>query len=126
MPNSASSLAARFKALSEAPRLDMLVLLQDQGELCVCDMERVLEISPSRASRHLAVLARAGLVEGERVGMWVHYRLVARPDALAASIFGYLDVHFPTDRRLELRADYARAMAQKGGQSCSLPAPVRA
>lgn len=53
----------------------MLLLLAGNDELCVCDFERVLEITQSKASRHLRYLLRARLVDDRREGVWVYYRL---------------------------------------------------
>ncbi|MFH0941695.1 MAG: metalloregulator ArsR/SmtB family transcription factor [Chloroflexota bacterium] len=97
-------LAARFKALSEPSRLDILALLLHHGEMCVCDVEAVLGISQSRASRHLTLLAQAGFVEGQRAGMWVHYRVVPAPDPLVASLIGVLAATFPPERLADISA----------------------
>jgi len=75
-----STLANRFKALSEDVRLQILALIVQHGELCVCEVERFLEISQSKASRHLRYLLNAGLLEDHRDGLWVYYRL-ADPDS---------------------------------------------
>jgi ArsR family transcriptional regulator len=98
MPPTLRLLASRFKALSESSRLDILALLLHHGEMCVCDVESVLAISQSRASRHLTVLAQAGFVEGQRAGMWVHYRVVPDPDPVVAALIGVLTSSFPADR----------------------------
>jgi ArsR family transcriptional regulator len=62
-----------FKALSDRTRLRIVTLLLEHGELCVCDIIAALEIPQSTASRHLSVLRNAGLVEGERRGVWMYY-----------------------------------------------------
>jgi len=63
-----------FKALADETRLRILGLLRE-GELCVCDVMKVLELPQSKVSRHLAYLRNAGLVTGRREGVWMHYRL---------------------------------------------------
>ena len=63
-----------FKALADATRLRILGLLLT-GEVCVCHIHESLKIPQPKASRHLAYLRRAGLVETRREGLWVHYRL---------------------------------------------------
>jgi ArsR family transcriptional regulator, arsenate/arsenite/antimonite-responsive transcriptional repressor len=63
-----------YKALSEEMRLRILMLLT-QGELCVCDIMAVLGEPQSKVSRHLAYLKHSGLIEGRRVGTWMHYFL---------------------------------------------------
>ena len=74
-----------FKALSEEIRLRIMALLEE-GELCVCDLMAVLGLPQSTVSRHLAYLRHAGLVEGERRGMWMYYRLADRADGLAGEL----------------------------------------
>jgi ArsR family transcriptional regulator len=63
-----------FTALSDESRLRILNLL-NEGELCVCDVIKVLKEPQSKISRHLSYLRRAGLVEARKDGLWVHYRL---------------------------------------------------
>ena len=63
-----------FRAFSDRTRLRILNLLL-RGELCVCDIVKVLRIPQPAASRHLAYLRRAGLVQSRREGLWMHYRL---------------------------------------------------
>lgn len=56
-----------FKAIGEPTRLKILRLLVEQ-ELCVCDIEEVLQISQPRVSQHLKVLKQVGLVEERKEG----------------------------------------------------------
>lgn len=56
---------AAFKALGETTRLKILRMLAEQ-DLCVCDLEEVLQISQPRVSQHLKVLKQAGLVQERR------------------------------------------------------------
>jgi len=65
---------AMFRALSDPTRLRILHLLRE-GPLCVGDVVTVLGIAQPTASRHLAYLRRAGLVEDERRGTWSFYAL---------------------------------------------------
>jgi ArsR family transcriptional regulator, arsenate/arsenite/antimonite-responsive transcriptional repressor len=66
--------AELFRALADETRLRILNLL-GRGEICVCDIMTVLAIGQSKASRHLAYLRNAGLVEDRRVGLWMYYSL---------------------------------------------------
>lgn len=70
-------LAGLFKALADETRLEMLALLVQRDELCVCRFEEALDITQSKASRHLRYLLNAGLVTDRRAGIWVHYRIAA-------------------------------------------------
>lgn len=74
-----------FQALADATRLRILGLLLT-GEVCVCDIHESLKIAQPKASRHLAYLRRAGLVETRRDGLWIHYRLATVPDPVLTAI----------------------------------------
>lgn len=76
--------AARFfKVLADESRLKMLWLLFNRRELCVCDIMAVLEITQSKASRHLATLRNLGIVTDRREGQWSYYSLCPVEDKLA-------------------------------------------
>jgi ArsR family transcriptional regulator len=79
----AAELARMFKALGDPVRLRLLSLVAngDSGEACVCDLTAPFELSQPTISHHLRVLREAGLLECERRGTWVYYRVV--PGALA-------------------------------------------
>src|SRR2546421_11913982 len=83
-PGPAAALQVRpvsrlFKALGDETRLRIVALLS-HGELCVCHIEHALGISQPNASRHLATLRAAGIVEDRRAGNWVYYRLAWQED----------------------------------------------
>jgi len=63
-----------FRAFSDRTRLRILHMLKD-GELCVCDIVEVLGVPQPKASRHLAYLRKAGLVEVRKEGLWSYYKL---------------------------------------------------
>jgi len=65
---------AVFKALADETRLRILILLSIR-ELCVCEIEKILGLSQSRVSRHLAMLRYAGLVATRRDRTWIYYSL---------------------------------------------------
>ncbi|APX93842.1 transcriptional regulator [Halomonas sp. 1513] len=64
-----------FKCLADDTRLMLILLIQQEGELCVCEMTHVLKESQPKVSRHLAQLRGCGLVVDQRDGQWVYYRL---------------------------------------------------
>ena len=68
-------LAQTLKALSDPIRLRIILLLQAEGELCVCDLMEVLKLPQSTISRHLAYLKRSCWVDTRRNGLWVYYTL---------------------------------------------------
>ncbi|MFO7548225.1 MAG: metalloregulator ArsR/SmtB family transcription factor [Acidimicrobiia bacterium] len=63
-----------FSALGDPIRLRVLDELA-AGCRCVCDLQEVVGVAPNLLSYHLRVLREAGLVEAERRGRWVDYRL---------------------------------------------------
>ena len=64
-----------FSALSDATRLRALMLIQSEGEVCVCELTHALNESQPKISRHLALLRDAGILTPRREGTWMHYRL---------------------------------------------------
>ncbi len=62
------------KSLADENRIRILNLLKNE-ELCVCDIEAVLGIKQSNASRHLNKLKMAGIIASEKKSQWVYYRL---------------------------------------------------
>lgn len=67
--------AAVFKALGEENRLAILLMIQQQTELCVCELTTALDAPQPKVSRHLAQLRELALLDDERRGQWVYYRL---------------------------------------------------
>ncbi|MGH8186840.1 MAG: ArsR/SmtB family transcription factor [Steroidobacteraceae bacterium] len=68
-----------LKALADPTRMRILALL-GSSEVCVCHIHTALGIPQPTASRHLAHLKKAGLVESCKIGLWVHYCLRPLPD----------------------------------------------
>lgn len=64
-----------FQLLSDDTRLRSLLLIQQEGELCVCELVHALGVIQPKVSRHLAVLRDHGVVADRRSGQWIYYRL---------------------------------------------------
>jgi ArsR family transcriptional regulator len=79
-------LAEVFKALADETRLKILTALKqcnccscaevppDEPGMCVCDVVGVAGLSQPTVSHHLAILERAGLIEGKKIRRWMYYR----------------------------------------------------
>ena len=83
----ADTLARSFAALSDPIRLRLLsfVASADADEVCACDLVEPSGRSQPTVSHHMKVLVDAGLVEREKRGLWVWYRVVpSQLDALRA------------------------------------------
>ena len=62
-----------FKALAHPLRLEVVALLLDEGELCVCHIKDRVHSEQSNLSQHLAILRQAGIVKCRRLGSNIHY-----------------------------------------------------
>jgi len=73
-----------LKAVADPVRLRLLslVLASAGGEACVCDLTSAFELSQPTVSHHLKVLHDAGLLDREKRGVWVYYRV--RSDVMQA------------------------------------------
>lgn len=103
-----------FKCLSDSTRLRIINLLQQQGELCVCELMTALGESQPKVSRHLAQLRNCGLLKDERRGQWVYYRInPALPawtsDVLNASCQG---------ESIQLAADQQNLLSLQSADPC--------
>lgn len=94
-----------FRALSDPTRLRLLALVAADGPQCVEDLGAALSISQPKVSRHLAYLRRHGLVDADRRGRRVYYRVTRKTQPFQRKLLGdvarYLSVTPQTkaDRR---------------------------
>ncbi|MGI9385520.1 MAG: ArsR/SmtB family transcription factor [Methyloligellaceae bacterium] len=107
-----------LKAAGESTRLRLLALLQS-GELNVTDLTRILGQSQPRISRHLKLLAEAGLIERFREGSWVFFRLAegAGPAQVSRAIVDVLDPNDPVLERDRARADAVKRERAEAAQA---------
>ncbi len=78
-----------MKALSEPNRVKILKILQ-RKDLCVCEIQAILDIAQPTVSSHLKVLEDAGLVSYQKEGLWANYRLATGSTPYAAVMLGCL------------------------------------
>jgi ArsR family transcriptional regulator len=80
----AGQVAPLLKALADPVRLRLLSLVasHEGGEACICDLNAAFDLSQPTISHHMKVLHEAGLVDRDKRGVWVYYRV--RPQALAS------------------------------------------
>lgn len=64
-----------IKAMAHPTRLFVIDELSRHGEHCVCELTEMVGVDMSTVSRHLAILASAGLIEHEKRGLQVYYRV---------------------------------------------------
>jgi ubiquinone/menaquinone biosynthesis C-methylase UbiE/DNA-binding transcriptional ArsR family regulator len=112
------ALYSALKAAAEGTRLRVLALL-GEAELTVSDLTAILRQSQPRISRHLRLLAEAGLVERFREGSWAFFRLAERDGAanLARELIARLDPEDVTLARDRERLAAVRAQRADAAQS---------
>ncbi|WP_199609885.1 metalloregulator ArsR/SmtB family transcription factor [Flocculibacter collagenilyticus] len=64
-----------YKCLADDTRLRCLLLIEDQQELCVCELTKALALSQPKVSRHLALLREQHVISARKEGQWMFYRI---------------------------------------------------
>lgn len=104
-----------FRALGDETRVRIVALLA-HGELCVCHIEKALELSQPNVSRHLGILRMAGVVDARRDGMWVYYRLADQEHDVGQELLATLTRTFGAEKAI--RADHAKLRKTCGPSAC--------
>jgi len=112
------SLDAYFKGLSDTTRLRIINLLT-WGELCGCDIQRVMRASQPNISRHLTYLKHAGLVTDRREGFRVFYRLAPANDDTLKNLLQFLTLALR--REGDFRNDLRRLKDAIKDGACVVP-----
>lgn len=105
-----------LKALADEGRLRIIALLA-HCDLCVCHVEEALRLSQPAASRQLAVLRNAGVVESRRQGSWVHYSLAKQRDPDCQRLLREVVRGF--SKRKPLKRDLERLVKARGPKACA-------
>ena len=86
-----SSVANIAKALGDEGRVRIMRALDNEKELCACQLTELLALAPSTVSKHLGILKRAGLVISRKQGTWIYYAInSSSPDALVKEWIGFV------------------------------------
>jgi ArsR family transcriptional regulator len=64
-----------FLACSDTSRLRMLHLIMTNGEMCITDLENILEFTQTKTSRHLIYLKNAGILTSRKFNQWMFYQI---------------------------------------------------
>ena len=64
-----------FLACSDTSRLRILNLIMTNGEMCITDLERILEFTQTKTSRHLIYLKNSGILTSRKYNQWVFYQI---------------------------------------------------
>jgi ArsR family transcriptional regulator, arsenate/arsenite/antimonite-responsive transcriptional repressor len=66
---------AKFKAIADKKRLQIMNILTEKGEMCVCDLAPLMDMAQSKLSYHLKILLDANMITKETRGTWSYYSL---------------------------------------------------
>jgi len=80
-----------FKALSEEARLRILSVLF-QRELCVCEIEDILQLTQSNVSRHLTILKNVGILKSYKNAQWIYYSISEEFKSDNEELYQYLEM----------------------------------
>ncbi len=64
-----------FLACSDTARLRILHLIMTNGEMCITDLEHILEFTQAKTSRHLTYLKNSGMLSSRKINQWVFYQV---------------------------------------------------
>ncbi len=110
-----------FKGLSDVTRLRIMNLLL-QGELCVCDIQRIVDAPQPTISRHLIYLKHSGLVHDRREGLRVFYRLAKENNPDLKALHQFLRKVFKGKSMLEDDVKLLKDAMARG--ACAIPTPI--
>jgi ArsR family transcriptional regulator, arsenate/arsenite/antimonite-responsive transcriptional repressor len=90
--NAVEAVMPLLKAVADPVRLRLLSLVaaHAEGEACVCDLNDAFDLSQPTISHHLKQLHEAGLLDREKRGVWVYYRVNTAALRELATVFTVL------------------------------------
>lgn len=64
-----------FLSCSDTSRLRILNLIMNNGEMCISDLERILDFTQTKTSRHLVYLKNSDILSIRKLNQWVFYQI---------------------------------------------------
>lgn len=80
-----------FKAVSEEARIRILYLIYEKEELCISDLEHILDFTQTKTSRHLTYLKNSGILSVRKQDQWVFYYIKDEVKDIIKQVFTFLD-----------------------------------
>jgi len=80
-----------FKSFADEARIRIMFLLYNHDELCISDLEHILEFTQTKTSRHISYLKNAGLLNAKKHDQWVVYEIKEEAMGIVSQIFEFLD-----------------------------------
>lgn len=100
-----------FKCLADETRLRCLILLHQEGRLCVCELTHALGLLQPKISRHLALLRQSNLLLDSREGQWVYYQINPALPKWASDILDITAKQTAGSQKLLLDSERLRTMS---------------
>lgn len=111
-------LAVIFKTLGDDYRLRIIGLLL-QRELCVCDIESVLDLSQANASRHLSKMKSSGILSSRKTAQWVYYNIDNRFSELHQEFIDALKAEFKKNSQFKKDSETLKTLKKNSeGLKC--------
>ncbi len=79
-----------FKTFSDESRVRILYLLYKNKEMCISDLEQVLDFTQAKTSRHVLYLKNSGLLSFKKMDQWVYYYLKDEFTEIVGQLFQYM------------------------------------
>jgi len=79
-----------FKACADESRIRILHLIFTNGEMCISDLEKILDFTQAKTSRHLIYLKNSGILSFRRYNHWVFYQIKDEVAEIIKQIFQFL------------------------------------
>ena len=91
-----------FKACADESRLRILHLIFENEEMCIADLEKILDFTQTKTSRHLTYLRNSGILTFRRNNHWVFYQIKDEVYEILKQIVQFLrkDQQFQQDQQL--------------------------
>jgi len=80
-----------FKALSEEARIRILYLIYKNEEMCISDLEQILDYTQSKTSRHITYIRNCGLLSSRTQDQWVFYSIKEEYMGIMSQVLTYMD-----------------------------------
>ncbi|MDJ1472098.1 metalloregulator ArsR/SmtB family transcription factor [Cytophagaceae bacterium DM2B3-1] len=79
-----------FKTFSDESRVRILFLLYKNKEMCISDLEQILDFTQAKTSRHVLYLKNSGLLSFKKMDQWVYYYLKDEFTEIVGQLFQYM------------------------------------
>jgi ArsR family transcriptional regulator, arsenate/arsenite/antimonite-responsive transcriptional repressor len=91
-----------FKSFADDSRTRIIHLLYRKEELCISDLEAILDFTQTKTSRHITYLKNAGMVTARKYDQWVFYSIKEEGYNMVSQIFKFLDKDVILQKDLEV------------------------